>query len=134
MSPGLFRAPATICSQVWHIRPATGDSPPTPTLPRRGGRENRGDRRAIARRVRTLANTPCLSEGACAGLRVLLAGFDVGDLVHGLLPGLGHFSFDRNRACAGGATSYFETGLFSRLAHAACRRLLGAAAPLSMRA
>jgi hypothetical protein len=34
----------------------------------------------------------------------------------------------------GGATSYFETGLLSRLAHAACRRLLGAAALLSMRA
>jgi len=36
-------------------------------------------------------------------------------------------------ARAGGATSYFETGLFSRLAHAACRRLLGATALLSMR-
>jgi hypothetical protein len=35
---------------------------------------------------------------------------------------------------ASGATSYFETGLFSRLAHAAVRRLLGAAALLSMRA
>jgi 5-methyltetrahydropteroyltriglutamate--homocysteine methyltransferase len=36
-------------------------------------------------------------------------------------------------AFAGSAPSYFETGLFSRLAHAACRRLLGAPALLSMR-
>jgi hypothetical protein len=35
---------------------------------------------------------------------------------------------------AGSATSYIETGLFSRLAHVAYRRLLGAAALLSMRA
>jgi hypothetical protein len=34
----------------------------------------------------------------------------------------------------GGATSYFETPRFSRLAHAAFRRLLDAAGLLSMRA
>jgi hypothetical protein len=52
-----------------------------------------------------------------------------------IVPGrqLESFRSDWVRVCAGGATSYFETGLFSRLAHAAIRRLLGAAALLSMR-
>jgi hypothetical protein len=52
-----------------------------------------------------------------------------------IVPGrqLESFRSDWVRVCAGGATSYFETGLFSRLAHAAIRRLLGAPALLSMR-
>ena len=37
MAPALFRTPAIVRSQVRRIPSATGESPPTPALPRKGG-------------------------------------------------------------------------------------------------